>query len=386
MVFCFFSCASSPMPLPQELINLIVDAIVDCVDLAHNPWIITSPLGRVIRETLRYCALIARAFVRPCQMYIFHGLTLGNTTRTKALSALCLTRPHLPSYIRALVLECRPAEEYLESIMHILAAATNLTRLKIYPQSQAYCMPLHASLAAAFSLPYVRHIELGKVVFEDAFKLQALLSASRSLKTLTLYWITFVETTKPTQTLQIPAPAAPRVVLDSLKMIYMHPTQMQAMLDAFTVIDITQLRSLDLDDVSMQPLLKLNARTLQHIKICDYSSRPSLEGTVDADALARQLQSLHLEMVSPFVLNTILRFFGRLDHLMRLKTVRVRVSEREDPVSLRTLDGLLDGLPALAEAHVYASSQWKGEPDAEALLRSWMPVLAARGVLRIHIP
>ncbi|KAJ6538837.1 hypothetical protein DFH09DRAFT_1176365 [Mycena vulgaris] len=375
------------MKLPQELINSVVDAIVDDVDLSQTPWIITSTVVAAhvsgVRETLRCCALAARAFVRPCQMYLLYGVILSYD-HVEAFSALCLTSPHLASYVRALSFAYR-TEKHLESIMDILAILTNLTRLEIYPGGEGY----PASLAAALALPYLRRIGLRNFHFDNAPELQTLLSGSRSLQTLVLDAISFGTNTKPT--LQITAPASPRVVLDSLRIIKMDATQVQAVLDAFTVIDITRLRTLDLIVTPMKPLLKLNAPTLKHLKIRQYQvypPGPSLEDTVDADGLARahQLQSLDFGVDSLSTLNKMLRLFGSLESLTRLQTVRVNVSQKVNPPEWRVLDGLLGALPALVEAHVYASSLWRGEPDAEALLRQWMPVLAARNVLRIHAP
>ncbi|KAJ7663483.1 hypothetical protein B0H17DRAFT_1211656 [Mycena rosella] len=61
--------------LPQELIDSIVDALFDGFDLDKDPWIINNTDNGLLR-TLRSCALVARAFVRPCQTYLFHGLTI----------------------------------------------------------------------------------------------------------------------------------------------------------------------------------------------------------------------------------------------------------------------------------------------------------------------
>ncbi|KAJ7448034.1 hypothetical protein FB451DRAFT_1289628 [Mycena latifolia] len=379
------------MDLPQELIDSIVDAIVDDVDLAQDPWIIDNTVD--VLETLKSCALVAHAFVRPCQTYIFHGLTLSDDERItpEALSDLFVASPHLASHVRALYFEYRAAAEHLEPITHILASMTNLARIDIYPDLegawQGYPAPLRASFAAAFALPCMRHITLWYFCFEDASELQALLNESTGLKTLVLRSITFA-TTEPAENLEAPREAPPpRVVLDSLQLYFLSAPHVQAMLDAFTAVDLTCLRSLYLHNTPMNSLLRLNASSIQHVKIRAYYSDLFLAETVDADALAgaHGLQSLDLKV--PFLpsLSKLVRFFGSLDHLVRLRTVCVTVSQKTYPTEWQELDGLLGELPALGDVNVYSGSQWTpGEPHEEALMRAWMPVLAGRDVLRIH--
>ncbi|KAJ6583058.1 hypothetical protein DFH09DRAFT_1309296 [Mycena vulgaris] len=142
------------MDLPQELINSIVDAIADGMDLIQDPWIINKLETVHVARTLRSCALVARPFVRPCQHYLFHGFTVTeyaviypphNEHRPplaahrckriypEALSALLATRPHLATYVRALAFENTEMGEHLDSISHILAGLTNLTRVDLHP-------------------------------------------------------------------------------------------------------------------------------------------------------------------------------------------------------------------------------------------------------------
>jgi hypothetical protein len=264
------------MDLPQELIDSIVDAIVDGVDLRQGPWRIQYTPD--LLETLKSCALVARAFVRPCQIYIFHGIDLrddGPIQSPEALSALFEARPHLASYVRALYFEYNGIAEHLEPITHVLASLTNLSRIDIFPelnsQWKSYPAPLRAAFASAFALPCMCHITLKYICFEDASELHALLTSSTGLKTLELHSITF-EKVEPIERLQQPVAVAPRVILDSLEIYYMGTAQVQAMLDSFTVVDITQLRSLSLENTSMKSLLQRNAPSIQHIKIRAYYS------------------------------------------------------------------------------------------------------------------
>jgi hypothetical protein len=266
---------SSSMDLPQELIDSIVDAIVDGVGLAQDPWIIDNTVD--VLETLGSCALAARAFVRPCQMYIFHGLTLSDEEHIspETFSTLFSARPHLASYVRALYFEYEAVEEHLEPITHILTSLTNLSRLDIFPvqdsQWKLYPAPLRAAFSSAFALPCMCHITLWCFCFENASELEALLQSSSGLKTLVLRSITF-ENVEPIESLQKLVAPSPRVVLDSLQMYFLDAALVQAMLDAFVVVDITRLRSLYFHNTPTKSVLQRNARSIQHIKIRAYYS------------------------------------------------------------------------------------------------------------------
>ncbi|KAJ7697646.1 hypothetical protein B0H17DRAFT_355426 [Mycena rosella] len=261
------------MDLPQELIDSIVDAIVDEVDLAQDPWIIDNSIE--VLETLRSCALVAHVFLRPCQTYIFHGLTLSDEERIspEAFSDLFTARPHLASYVRALYFEYKAVEEHLEPITHILASVTNLARLDIYPTPESswysYPVPLQESFSAAFALASMHHITLWYFCFHDASELQTLLSESTGLKTLVLRSITFDSTELPDET---PPEVVPQVALDSLQMYFLDAAHVQAILGSFSTIDVTQLRSIYLHNTPMKSLLKLNAPSIRRVKIRAYYS------------------------------------------------------------------------------------------------------------------
>jgi hypothetical protein len=104
---------------------------------------------------------------------------------------------------------------------------------------------------------------------------------------------------------------------------------------------------------------------------------------------ANRLQSLDLRMPLLHSVNTVLRLFGNLEHLVCLRTVQVCVSRwsdtNSDQAEWSALEGLVSVLPALAELHVYSGDRMEDwEPYEERLLKVWMPVLAGRDVLRVH--
>ncbi|KAJ7448036.1 hypothetical protein FB451DRAFT_1289642 [Mycena latifolia] len=364
------------MDLPQELIDSIVDAILDGVDLAQDPWII----GRTVDV------------LRTLRSYLpFHGVTAGDDERKSPNRYFVLfsARPHLASYVHALRFEHRAVEEHHEPIAHILASVKTLVHLHIYPDPEGPWMWNTASLRAIFSsalaLPSLRHIALWYFSFEDALELQTLLSESTGLKTLVLNSTTF-GTTKPPGRLETTPKMSPRVVLDSLELYFMDAADVQAILDSFTTVDLTRLGSLYLRDTPISSLFNMTMSSIQHLTVDAYY--PEIyAGNVDADALAgaHYLQSLDFTVPSLPSLTKMLRLFGSLEQLSRLRTLCLTVSRKTYPTEWQELDALLGVLPALGDVHVYSGAEWTpGEPHEEALMRTWMPVLAGRNVLRIH--
>ncbi|KAF7351450.1 hypothetical protein MSAN_01577100 [Mycena sanguinolenta] len=367
------------MSLPQELINAIIDAVVSDLDLAQDPWIVDNTPE--VLDTLKSCALVARAFVCPCQIYIFHGITISDDAHLPPLvfSTLLMESPHLASHIRAIYFEYSVGAEpeNVEPMKHILASATNLERLDIYPEAPSqsvvwsqYPEPVRTAFASAFALPYLRHITLWYSHFNDASELQLLLRESFSLKTLVLRSLTF-GSTEEAEIPEAPSPP-PRCEL----------------LHSFTAIDITRLRTLYLHNSPMNTLLRVNAPTIQELRIRAYYPEALLDASVDADALsaAHNLQTLDLKVPFLSTLNKMLRMLGTLSQLTRLRSISVMVSQRTLQADWEELDGLLGvvgDLPALEEVNVFSGSQFE-EPHPEALLRTWMPALTGRNVLRIH--
>ncbi|KAJ7185925.1 hypothetical protein C8R46DRAFT_388499 [Mycena filopes] len=390
------------MDLPQELINAIVDAIVDDVDLAQDPWIIDNT-DRVL-DTLKSCSLVARPFVHPCQTYIFHGIALTSDGHTSPLifATVLSESPHLASYVRALYFEgnAATAREHSASLSHILPAVVNLARLDISTgldeaEWVAYPAAVRTAVASSLALPSLRHVTLWYFVFADARKLQDLLAASTGLRALVLRSISFqndVEEEDDKQQLPSAVSAsasAPRVALDSLQLYFLDAQHVQELLNAFTAIDITRLRTLYLHNSPMLTLLRRNAPTIQHLKIRGYYSDIFLARTIDPDALAEAHGLETLDIRVPFLasLTKILRLLGplSLDHLTRLRTILVSVSQKTLADKWAELDACVGALPGLREVRVYSGSEYNpAEPHAEGLLRAWMPRLAGRGVLRVH--
>jgi hypothetical protein len=406
------------MKLPQELVDWIIDAVVSDLDLAENPWsILRTP---DVLQTLRACSLVAQPFVRRSQIHIFHGIAIEKSDTLPTLelfSTILLQRPHLAPYVRALDFEFRSLEFdfHLRDIPHILTSVTNLERLDVRPEKIDNRFldggVIRQAFLTAFALPYLRHLTIWHCHFDSALTLQAHFGESTSLKTLALRSIDFDDhryrAALPAQPSTFPPPAKPstspppRVVLDTLKLFFLDAAQVQEMLDVFTVIDITHLRSLCLDNTPMNSLLRVNAATLQRLKIGSYfpgtgrvpptnrnalidpnGTDEILDEAIDPGALTgvHGLQALDLQLPSLASLNRVLRRLGYLGDLMRLSTVTITVSDKTQPAEWQALDALLDSAPALAEVTIYSGSRWiPDEPEP-----AWLPMLASRDVLRIH--
>ncbi|KAJ6473657.1 hypothetical protein C8R47DRAFT_1221461 [Mycena vitilis] len=351
------------MDLPQELIDAIIDAIVAHVDLGGEPWILNKKKNSDVLEALRTCALVAHAFVRPCQTFIFHGITLRYEALPR-LSTIFVQSPLLARYVRALDLDCTHwGDEHLEPVVDILASVTNLERLHIHPSYGSHLQsgPIRDTILSAFSLPYLHHLSLRFIYFEDAFELHACLAASTGLKTLVLHSIEFndaaiksdiVESSGDPRMKQASQPPGMQVRLESLQLSFLSATQMQALLEAFTVVDITRLRALRFHNTPMCALLRINTVTIQRLAIHTYFSADEavLGQFVDQDALTVAHGLRALEFVTPSLsqLATTLRRW-RLRQLTSLRTVSIEVRQAAQPAQWQALDALLDEAPALAE-------------------------------------
>ncbi|KAJ7060861.1 hypothetical protein C8F01DRAFT_1369727 [Mycena amicta] len=370
--------------LPQELIDAIIDAIVSSLDLSEDPWIASS-----VFPTLRACSLVAHAFVRPCQQYIFHGITLSDDAGS--FVSLLETSPHIASYIRALYVESALRGAEPTEIRQILELATNLVRLDISPEpsvgpvSVPWTQDFSTVYEDSLALASLRHVTLWYFTFDNARQLEELLSRSVGLKTLVLRSVRFSETATPTPAEE--TEVEPTVVLERLDLYFLDSGNVSALLEAFKRVDLTKLRSLYLHNTPMNSLLESNASTLEELRIRAYYPDMFLNDNVSADALAGASQLLTLDLKLPFLpsLSRMVRRFGSLEHLVQLHTVIVSVSQKTVPAEWTELDdqlGVLGG--ELKEVRIHSGSQWNNEePHSDERMQTWMPVLAGRGVLRL---
>ncbi|KAJ7663484.1 hypothetical protein B0H17DRAFT_1211657 [Mycena rosella] len=158
------------------------------------------------------------------------------------------------------------------------------------------------------------------------------------------------------------------------------------MLDSFTTIEITRLRSLNLHDTLPLSLLKPSIR---HLHLRTSFSDVINQAVDDGNILSRAYHLCSLDLTAVFLpaVPKMVRLLGRLDQLVQLRTICIKVylspaSERTDPVEWQELDVLLNGLPALATVNMYP--RYRSIPLDSKMVLASMPVLAGRGVLHIH--
>ncbi|KAJ6609056.1 hypothetical protein B0H10DRAFT_509754 [Mycena sp. CBHHK59/15] len=391
------------MKIPQELINIIINEIQ--LSGEREPFIIYRDESALLLETLRSCALVARAFVQPAQLRLFSAVGVdddppGSSAQFSAHLKAC---PHLASYVRHL----HVLYSWLsyEPVAHILSSLPNLEELDIYPLSDkwqyyvwiGYPAHLLTSFLRAFSLPNLRRVSMALHIFTDAVELHSLLVNAVRLKVLGLRYIKFQNAT-----LHVTAAisATPRVVLDSLELRDLDAEAVDSMMHSFTTIDITHLQSLELLDTPITALLRANAGTLQQIKVLSDSSESHVRHSsepVDSDILAgdNKLRSIHLHATNSPALDTLIRLFGNLDNLKVLQTMMLAVSRNiraTDQPIWRNVDAALSRLgDTLKEVkvYVYKSKGQRGQQadnplNSQEALKRWMTLLAERRILQIY--
>lgn len=173
-----YSCPASnssrrkTVRLPQEL----VDAIIDELD---------SKDERVYQKTLRSCALVAPAFVAPCQRKLFSTVDMSAgpdlhrpppDKRIESFSKILSRNPHMGSYVHHLLLAHR--SPWPKSVDHILSSLPRLKTLslqaKVHRYTRNWCHPgllVHHrdALLGVFPLPSLRRIEFRNHEFRNAF-------------------------------------------------------------------------------------------------------------------------------------------------------------------------------------------------------------------------
>ncbi|KAJ7770973.1 hypothetical protein DFH07DRAFT_237456 [Mycena maculata] len=254
--------------LPQELI----DAIIDEFDITLKDE--SDYRAYPDRKTLRSCALVAHTFVRPSQRKLFSTVNLWSgpliydsppDERIRQFSKLLSSKPHIAHYVQNLLLSYRSARSH--SVDHILSALPKLKRLCLYAhgdRNRSDCCPLpqpRDAFLQAFSIPSLRCLELRNLKFADASELDSILGNSVGLKELMLRKIQFANDSSRAST-----PGPSRVVLHCLEVFEVEATHVEALLAAFTAVDVTHLRSISCDGYSIS-LLQTNTLSLREFTL-----------------------------------------------------------------------------------------------------------------------
>ncbi|KAJ7613697.1 hypothetical protein DFH06DRAFT_1369225 [Mycena polygramma] len=267
---------STPMvKIPQELIDTIIEEIP--LSDSQYPFVTyrdESDESTLLVETLRACALVSRAFVRPTQRRLFHAVGLDLTRKgdhsNRRFSQLLLDRPHLRTYVRHLQLTYTSANDDAELISQILSSLTCLGSIKLQGRGFEWSgQPrwVKASLLAALSRPNLRHIALVEVKFTSASELHAVLKNCVGMKQLELLGIQFVNHEGLNPDTTTADPCTPSILLDSVVLLGLDSADVDSVLQAFTAIDITHLRFLKLIQTAPENILRANVSTVQRVEI-----------------------------------------------------------------------------------------------------------------------
>ncbi|KAJ7464996.1 hypothetical protein B0H11DRAFT_69715 [Mycena galericulata] len=381
------------MTLPPELIAAIVAEIHASDDAFH---LLLSDSAPILR-TLKACALVSRAFLRPAQIQIFSAVDLNSEDpRFQQFSQLLLHAQHIASYVRHLRIVY--SLDDAGPLAEILAGLPNLEEANFYPDWEnpswrAHPTPLKAAFAIALSRPTLRHVSIVRCRFVHAKELHALLGNSVGLKHLTLRYITFDnQDDRPDSEAVQPAP---KILINSLELTSLTLANVNSIISAFTIVGITRLRSLDLRDTPLTNLLRANAATLQRLEICLILRHILANKPEDMDVLAdaHQLTSIRLRIIDSSMMDTAFRLFGNLAHLTTLRNLTVEVFGHiafDDEHIWRRVDAILSSarleavevVTSKLQKVVLGSSQRTCEP--QRLLTKWMPRLIKKGIVYIH--
>ncbi|KAJ7029373.1 hypothetical protein C8F04DRAFT_1398455 [Mycena alexandri] len=371
--------------LPQELIDGIIDefdvSLTDVKDTGIFPD----------RNTLRSCALVCRAFARPSQKKLFSivstqsaGWNQPPDERLRLFSKFLASNPHIGQYVRTLNLGYRCARS--KSLDYILVSLPNLRTLSLYPWKDLYGrnsdafeeLPIHHrdAFLAAFSLSSLRSLSLRNHLFSNALELQSMLINSVGLEELVLQSIKWADLS----VVGSPKgrPHSPRLVLKSLKLVGMSISDIDALLNAFTAVDIRHLQSLCCDRYHHS--LFQAASTIRDLSLIADTPNFTIFYPEQRDLISpSSLQSLSLNVDNLAIVLSLINRLGTLKAAPILKRISVSVSYW----IVAGFWPLIE--PMLLEASSVEDICLKLNPSAgtEAMVRASLPTINAKGILKI---
>ncbi|KAJ7261455.1 hypothetical protein C8J57DRAFT_1634410 [Mycena rebaudengoi] len=371
------------MRVPQEIVDTIIDHLLP-IDSEDD--------GRETRVgALRACALTCRSFLPRSQTHLFATIRCLRSGDVLLFDRLLAGSPYIGSlYVRYFSLVGVPGDFSFDvvpdSIMvsRILSLLPNLARLDVVSVSDPQ-IGFPTAVEGAFSLLSLRTLQLSRLSFTNAAALDSLLRHARALQDLSLEDICFghhpVDHTGP-------ASRGVAVALASLRLHLVRKREVDAMLAAFSAVDIRHLLSLEIQTMSSPgSLLAANAHTIQRVR---YPLHP--RDVEDPEILIGNRSLQFIEVIEPNAdMTDSLMAFGNLRHLTALRTISLHFDEGLDDFPLHTLEwGQLDAILAqagssLEDVRLYAFAEQlrKSLPNLAAV-RSWLPSVA--GLISIHMP
>ncbi|KAJ7766646.1 hypothetical protein B0H16DRAFT_1686927 [Mycena metata] len=380
--------------LPQELIDTIIDEFD--VSLTHINYTSIFP----DRHTLRSCALVSRAFVRPSQKKLFSIVSIRSADwnqspdeRMRLFSKLLASRPHIAQYVRTLNLGYRCARS--KSLDHILLSLPNLNTVNLYPWRDSHSrnwqttqeFPMHHrdSFVVVFSLSSLRSLALRDHRFTNPVALLSMLGESTGLEELVLQNIEFAN-------LEVAArpknPAAiPRLVLKSLKLIRMLTTSVDALLDASSPFNLSRLHSLCCDRYHPS-LFQATRSTVRDLTLIADSRYKSVSG-VYLDGIDQVfpgvLQNLSLNVDDLVSLSSFIRRLKNFNTAIALKRISITIYLNFPDFGApfwQDIHSLLSSAPAVEEI---SFNLRRNHAHGVQSIRAYLPVINAKGILKIAL-
>ncbi|KAJ7726679.1 hypothetical protein DFH07DRAFT_1066643 [Mycena maculata] len=398
---------SHEMRLPQELVDAIIGEIHPYKPKA-DPFVLCPNVP--LLQTLKSCALVSRACARTAQKQLFSAIALrdhhGVNTYQKFLllmrrwphisGSAGYVRPQISSYVRHLYVDFNEDDaNLLSKILHLLPNVEEL-RFGIRDgagtagnwQWNVYPTPLKEAFLAVLSRPVLRRICMKGIFFTDAGELDALLGNAVGLKDLHLesIWCDSPDS-------HAPGPHTPAIVLNSLKLVFPSYRSVNRILSALTTVDLTCLRSLDLNLIhtDAKRLLRATTATLQKLTLHLRRDSSRLLGLDDADTFAgaHQLTSIQLMCEDLLLVTNALSILGKhAPPALRTLSVELRVHENNAdymPIWSRLDAALAAFILETLQVRIYLPTHDRIQGlRPHAALTKWMPQSAQKGVL-LHL-
>jgi hypothetical protein len=258
-----------------------------------------------------------------------------------------------------------------------------------------------AALQKTLSLRTLHTLCISRYTFSDATELDSLLSHATALRTLSLERIRFRDDSVRRT---IPAPHEATVVLASLSVREIGAHSIDAMLAAFSAVDIRHLQSLNMESMaSMIPILTANAQTIQKVRYRfssgtydRHASHPHCltatpgEQLDDPNIFAGNRSLRSIEVIEPSSdMSDIFRAFGNLSHFTLLKTISLQFHDgfSDDTEEWSELDAILAlAGNSLEVVNIYAYGDVHFDRAARlAILKGWLPSVAEKIFLEIPV-
>ncbi|KAJ7266696.1 hypothetical protein C8J57DRAFT_1229258 [Mycena rebaudengoi] len=319
------------------------------------------------------------------RMHLFAAIFCQRLSDFSHVDHLLAESPHIGEFyvryfnmtIRSYVAPLLAEDVILPRILSRLPSLTHVT-LDCLSTYGVWPSLFKASIRTTLSLHCLRSLCFCNLGFANVSEFELLLSHTTGLKALTLGNIHFENPSASVRGIDLPEV---RVVLESLE-LELGMEEVDAM-SSFSTVGIKHLKSLVTNSFPIIPLLKVNAQTIQKVRISasHYPVEPP-----DPDILKGN-QTLHLIEITEDSsgMASALQQFGHHGHLKALKTISLDFIGNAEDASSNTagwtkLDAILSpAVEWLEDIHIHIE-----QPLDLGLIRSLLPSVGG-GEIAVHV-